>query len=173
MVRWLAGLLLATAMLGGCGADEDDGADADAGAPPGAPAGATAFTVTSAGGTFAGEGALAGVTLEVPAGAVAAPVELWMAPPDTALPLPANGRMVGPEVVFGPAAPALAEAARLTLPFEPTRATMAGVDVAMVKVWRVGPDGWTIEDPAAPAEDGKVTTQTDTLTRFGAGVEVE
>lgn len=166
MKRFLLGLLTALCALG-CG-ETDDTAPGDT-----APPGATRFTLTASGGTFAGEGALDGVELRVPAGAVDGERALWMAPPAEPRPLPASGRMVGPEVHFGPETLALAEPAELTLPFDPANVTAAGVAIDAVKVWRVGPDGWTLEEPAAPPASAQVRATVDTLSRFGAGVEIE
>ncbi|MCA9546671.1 MAG: hypothetical protein KC613_19835 [Myxococcales bacterium] len=159
--------LFLTAGLILCACDDDSVAP-----PTEAPADATAFTLTPAGGTFAGTGPLAGVALTVPAGAVAADTALWMAPPVSERPLPASGRFVGPEVEFGPGEVALAEPATLTLPVDAARVDASGSDLRLVKVWRVGPDGWEIQAPAAEARDGQVQATVEALTRFGAGVEV-
>ncbi len=158
---------MCVAGLIGCGDVDDSGLDA--------PEGATVFTLTPAGGTFEGEGDLEGFRLSVPPEAVSADLELWMAPPASSPPLPDTGVLVGPEIEFGPGRPTLALPAELTLPFEPSRVMQAGVALQFVKVWRVGPDGWEIQDPVAqPAEGGDgVTVSIDTLSHFGAGVEIE
>lgn len=155
-------MLLAAVCAFGCGGADDT-----------APAGATVFTLTAAGGAFAGEGPLAGVALVVPQGAVEGEHALWMAPPSDERPLPSTGRMVGPEVIFGPEEVVLLRAAELTLPFEPSRATAAGADIDAVKIWRIGPDGWTLAEPLDPPAEGRVTAGVERLSRFGAGVEVE
>lgn len=167
MTRFVVGGLLTALCALGCGETDDTTPD-DA-----APAGATVFTLTASGGTFAGEGALDGVELRVPAGAVDGERALWMAPPVEARPLPASGRMVGPEVLFGPETLTLAQPAELTLPFEPAEVTAAGAEIDEVKVWRVGPDGWTLEAPLAPPGSARVTATVGQLSRFGAGVEIE
>lgn len=138
-----------------------------------APADATMFTLTPEGGTFRGEGPLAGVELVVPAGAVDEAVDLWMALPTEERPLPDTGQMVGPEVEFGPVEVALSASAALTLPFVPEEVEAVGSDVLLVKVWRVGPSGWTLEEPLDTASGDAVVAEVDTLTRFGAGVELD
>lgn len=162
MVLFLA---LTPALTLGCGDDEST-----AETPP---PGATVFTLTAEGGTFDGQGELAGVRLTVPADAVSAPTELWMAPPETLPPPPSGGVLVGLEVEFGPGDPMLAAPAQLTLPFEMTRVMQAGAALQFVKVWRFGPDGWVLEEPSMfPTEEG-VTISTTDLGHFGAGVETE
>lgn len=161
MGRFLMALLASVCALG-CGGSDDA-----------APAGATVFTLTAAGGAFAGEGALAGVALVVPEGAVEGEHELWMAPPAEERPLPSTGRMVGPEVLFGPEEVVLLRPAELTLPFEASRATAAGAEIDAVKVWRVGPDGWALGEPVGAPGEGRVTASVERLSRFGAGVVVE
>lgn len=158
-------MVLILAFVPGCGDDEAT----DDPTPPGA----TVFTLTAEGGTFTGEGELSGVRLTVPADAVSAPTELWMAPPETLPPPPEGGVLVGVEVEFGPDDPVLAMPAVLTLPFEMTRVTQAGAALQFVKVWRFGPDGWVLEEPSMfPTEEG-VTISTTDLGHFGAGVETE
>lgn len=165
MKNLLMALILTSGGLWGCGSETDD----DAYVPPGA----TTFTLTPNGGTFEGTGELTGVRLVVPADAVDADVELWMAPPEETQPLPATGLFVGPEVVFGPGEPMLNAPAQLTLPFEVTSVMQAGVALQFVKVWRMGPDGWVLEEPAGiPTEDG-VSVDVSTLGHYGAGVEIE
>lgn len=159
--------LLTAAALWACG---DDTGDTE---PDAAPAGATAFTLTPAGGVFDGTGDLAGVRLTVPPDAVSADTPLWMAPPETSPPLPETGLMVGVELRFGPGTPTLAAPAELTLPFEPAQVMQAGVALQLVKVWRLGPDGWVIEEPSAVPSEAGVTVRVDTLDQFAAGVEIE
>lgn len=163
-VMAILALLIGGASIG-CAESEDDLA---------VPAGATAFTLTPSGGTFEGTGELEGFRLTVPADAVDGDVELWMAPTEDSPPLDEeNGAMVGPEIRFGPGEPALAAAASLTLPFEPERVASFGVEIRLVKVWRLGPDGWVIEEPTAtPTEEG-VTISVEELGTFAAGIEFD
>lgn len=152
----------AASALWGCGETEDD-----------VPPDATRFTLSPAGGTFLGEGPLAGVRLEVPADAVSETYALWMAPPESSPPLPDTGQMVGPEVRFGPETVPLAVPAELTLPFDAGQAEQVGVARFNVKVWRLGPDGWEIDDPVEPPSGDDVTVVITSLEHFGAGVEIE
>jgi len=163
MRRFLLTLCVGGSMLTACDSTEVDDP----------PPGATTFTLTAAGGTFDGAGPLVGVQLVVPPGAVDAAMTLWMAPPQAERPLPEEGRMVGPEVSFGPIEVALAAPAELTLPFESGRVAEAGVELGFVKVWRIGPSGWTIEDAVTPPDAERVTARVERLNRFGAGVELE
>ncbi len=156
-------LFTSASALAGCGDDVEDDVPPDA----------TRFTLSPAGGTFLGEGPLAGVRLDVPPDAVSETFELWMAPPESSPPLPETGEMVGPEVEFGPGVVPLAAPAELTLPFEPAAAEQVGVARFNVKVWRVGPDGWQIDDPVEPPSADEVTVVINSLGHFGAGVEFE
>lgn len=165
-MRWV---FVALIVVGGGSAACDESARSPSAPPPGA----TAFTLTAAGGTFVGTGPLAGVELTVPNDAVDGPVDLWMAPPEAEQPLPETGRMVGPEVQFGPAELALQRTAELTVPFDPDRVAETGVELGFVKVWRVGPDGWVIDEPVAAPTADRVTSRIDHLGRFGAGVELD
>lgn len=144
----------------------DDGDEAGTSAP----SGATVFTLGPNGGTFEGEGPLAGVVLTVPAGAVEAEVELFMAPPTTALPLPDIGRAVGPEVEFGPEVVALSAAATITVPFDSGRVSEA--ESRFVKIWRLSDGAWILTEPSAEPADGLVSAEVTTISRFGAGVLV-
>ncbi len=160
-------LLGAGLALGALACDDgaEDGAD-------GGETDAIEATLGAEGGELSGApgSAFSGFRLHVPAGALSEPVTLRVTAAATSNPLPPHGAAVGPTFDLVPHLD-LARSARVTLPFDAGRVAGYGVDLAGVKVWRIGPEGWELIDATARAA-AAVTVELSTLTVVGAGVEV-
>lgn len=156
----LSCLVAATAFA--CGSEAEPGPPAE---PP-----TISFEVTASGRVFNGNGAFEGLTIVVPAGAVADAQTITVVQREGD-PLPAGGLAVGPQFEIGPADLALAEPLDVTLPFDPSAVVNAGGEVRGVKVWAVLSEGWTLLD-AEVTDTDRVRLDLDTPTLLGAGIDL-
>jgi hypothetical protein len=162
------GLLLAA----GCG--ETNGGDVPGAAPAGG--NMTSATLTALigpeGGTLNGAPgtAMAGVSLKIPAGALAAPTAITIGPIDAAsTPLPVTAVECGPMFAMQPAGLALAAPAQLTLPFDEQTITDNLRFDDEVRVW-FAPEGTWGQAMQTDSSSGSVTVDVSALGTAAAGV---
>ncbi|MCB9549852.1 MAG: hypothetical protein H6706_28935 [Myxococcales bacterium] len=128
-------------------------------------------TIGPEGGTLAGaaDGAFAGFSLEIPAGALAAPTEVSVAGVVDPTPLALTAARVGPQFALEPAGLELAVPARLTVPFDPDLRQGWDVPDADCRVWYRDGEGWSKADQTGSTAEG-VSIELPRLTTVAAGV---
>jgi hypothetical protein len=111
----------------------------------------------------------AGVRLDVPAGALAAPTDIAINQSTGGTPLPAAAVECGPMFALSPAGLTLAKPAELSLPFDQTTVRDHYRFDDEVKVWMGKESGWGQKQQVDNA-NGTVTIEVDSLTVYAAGV---
>jgi len=164
-------LLLAAA----CGpTPPDDGGSADAGAAADVyPSYALSAAIGPEGGTLTGERgtALEGVTLEIPAGALAETITVTISPTVDESALPEAAQRVGPQFLLEPEGTMLAAPARWTLPVDRALEGLLAGQASELKVWVRDGDGWRLTEPVATT-DTSVTIEIQPFTVAAAGIRV-
>lgn len=172
MAHQLRLALLSSLALGslalGCGSDPYD--------PPEEPAPADfalRATVGPEGGRLEGaaDGPLAGVVLDIPAGALDGPTELVVSAAVDGTPLATTAERIGPHVALEPAGLRFAVPARLTVPFDPALRDAWDTPHEECRVWLRDGEGWTRADALETSPTG-VTVEVDATTVAAAGVLV-
>ncbi|HMI84178.1 MAG TPA: hypothetical protein VK550_08790 [Polyangiaceae bacterium] len=130
-------------------------------------------TIGAQGGELVGVkgSALEGVHLTIPQGALSSDTAISVRPVTNETPLPPTAVRIGPQFTLEPAGLALANAAKLSLPFDETRVTDQYRFDDEVKVWALKGDGngWT-QRKQVDSTSTTVSVELDTLTTVAAGV---
>lgn len=150
---------LCAAAVAGCGGEDDEAAS-------------MAVEIGSAGRTVVGaeDSPFAGLRIVVPPGALAAEAVLRVTTAGALAPLPGSAVAVGPAFSLDLDDAELDRPLVVTLPFDTGLVTAESADRRAVKVWRVGPRGWTLTEPTSVGPD-RVTIQLDEASVVGAGLE--
>jgi hypothetical protein len=155
----------------GCAADHVDPAP-NAGVPTATDGAALSATIGPDGGELVGQPgtSLAGVSLSIPRGALAANTEITIKAIDAGQPLPSTAVRCGPNFSLEPADLALAVPASLTLPFDENAVTDQYRFDDEVKVWDFQNGAWGQRIQTESGE-GSVTIDLDVLSsNVAAGV---
>lgn len=131
--------------------------------------------VGPAGGTFTGaaDSSFAGVTLEVPAGALSAEVTVDLRPNEEGFALGPGALFVGPAFSFSPEGQAFAKPVKLTLPVISSRLDDVGQSPADCLMWLQGADGSFTQAPAAAFTEDTVTAETTSLRVAAVGARTQ
>ncbi|MCB9616924.1 MAG: hypothetical protein H6721_33550 [Sandaracinus sp.] len=160
--------VLGFAFAFGCGSDPYD--------PPEDPAPADfalRATVGPEGGRLEGDadGPLAGVALDIPAGALDRETEVVLRATVDGTPLAITAERIGPHVAIEPAELRFALPARLTVPFDPTLREAWSTPHEDCRVWLREGEGWARADALETTPEG-VTVAIEAATVAAAGVLV-
>jgi len=113
--------------------------------------------------------ALDGVTVVIPAGALASDTDIEIKPASDTSPLPSSAVRCGPQIEIGPMGTALAIPAQVTLPFDPELVAENNRFDDEVKVWVHEGDQWG-QQTQVDSSPGHVTVELSKLDLVGAGV---
>jgi hypothetical protein len=163
--------LAAFSLALGCAADHVDDAP-NANAPTATDTGSLSATIGPDGGELVGRAGtpLAGVSLSIPRGALAASTEITLKALDAGQPLPSTAVRCGPNFSIEPADLALAVPASLTLPFDENVVAEQYRFDDQVKVWDFQNGAWGQRIQTESGE-GSVTIDLDALSSdVAAGV---
>jgi hypothetical protein len=126
-----------------------------------------------AGGTIEGaaDGPLAGVSLTIPAGALAQETEIVVRGTVDPVPLSNRAERVGPQIALEPAGLELAVPAQITIPYDSSLRAQWDTPDAECKVWQRSGDGWMMIEQLSTTSDA-ITIALSTLSTVAAGVSV-